>query len=111
MDHVNIDMCEYDSHEAMVERLRALEVSHPGLAKTGIIGKTVEGRDLLYIKVGHKSGVRSSVSVRVSEAWRSCATHSSCFFRLLTFPTDRTTATATATTAAEKNRVPLTETH
>ena len=53
VDHVNIDMCEYDSHEEMVGRLRALEVEHPGLAKTGIIGKTVEGRDLFYIKVSN----------------------------------------------------------
>ena len=53
MDRFDINMCEYDTHEEMVGRLRALEVEHPGLAKTGIIGKTVEGRDLFYIKVSN----------------------------------------------------------
>ena len=51
VDRVGIDMCRYDSHEELVGRLRAVEAEHPGLAKTGIIGKTVEGRDLFYIKV------------------------------------------------------------
>ena len=53
VDRFDINMCEYDTHEEMVGRLRALEVDHPGLAKTGIIGKTVEGRDLFYIKVSN----------------------------------------------------------
>ena len=53
VDRFDINMCKYDSHEEMVGRLRALEVEHPGLAKTGIIGKTVEGRDLFYIKVSN----------------------------------------------------------
>ena len=51
VDRFDIDMCKYDSHEEMVGRLRALEAEHPGLAKTGIIGKTVEGSDLIYVKV------------------------------------------------------------
>ena len=51
VDRFGIDMCKYDAHEEMVARLRALEAEHPGLARTGIIGKTVEGSDIFYIKV------------------------------------------------------------
>ena len=51
VDRFGLDMCKYDAHEEMVARLRALEVEHPGLARTGIIGKTVEGSDIFYIKV------------------------------------------------------------
>ena len=51
VDRFGIDMCKYEAHEEMVARLRALEVEYPGLARTGIIGKTVEGSDIFYIKV------------------------------------------------------------
>ena len=51
VDHVNINMCKYDSHQEMVDRLKALEEEAPHLAKTGIIGSSVKGKDLIYIKV------------------------------------------------------------
>ena len=96
-------MCEYDSHEEMAERLRALEVSHPGLAKTGIIGKTVEGRDLIYIKVGvgGSGGVRPGERGQRGEVTPLLA----LFPPLPSRPNDRERL------PAEKNRVPLTETH
>ena len=78
MDRVGIDMCRYDSHEELVGRLRALEAEHPGLAKTGIIGKTVEGRDLFYIKVRkQETHVQCHCTVSVyrwaARARRNCA--------------------------------------
>ncbi len=57
VDHVNINMCAYDTFDQMVDRLKRLELDHPHLAKTGIIGTSVKGRDLVYIKIS--SGVHN----------------------------------------------------
>ena len=57
-----IDMCRYESHEEMIGRLRNLEnrYGRQGLAKVGSIGKSVSGRDLVYIKISRNAtGPRS----------------------------------------------------
>ena len=50
-----IDMCRYDRHEEMVGRLRQLENRYGQLAKVGSIGKSVSGRDLVYIKISRNA--------------------------------------------------------
>ena len=46
-----IDMCEYETHEELIERLRQLERKYPGLAQVGSVGKSVKGREMVYIKI------------------------------------------------------------
>ena len=48
-------MCRYDRHEEMVGRLRQLENRYGQLAKVGSIGKSVSGRDLVYIKISRNA--------------------------------------------------------
>ena len=47
-------MCKYESHAEMVGRLRNLEYRYgkQGLAQVGTVGKSVQGRELVYIKIG-----------------------------------------------------------
>ena len=55
-------MCRYERHEEMISRLRNLEnrYGRQGLAKVGSIGKSVLGRDLVYIKISRNAtGTRS----------------------------------------------------
>ena len=55
-------MCRYERHEEMIGRLRSLENTYgrQGLAKVGSIGKSVLGRDLVYIRISRNAtGSRS----------------------------------------------------
>ena len=54
-----INMCSFESHEAMLQRLNALTNRYPALAQTGTIGRSKEGRDLAYIKISSNVGRRS----------------------------------------------------
>jgi hypothetical protein len=53
-----INMCSYDSHDDMLGRLEALAKRNPKLASVGSIGKSVEGRELAYIKISQNVGRR-----------------------------------------------------
>ena len=46
-------MCQYESHDGMASRLRDLEnrYGRQGLAKVGVVGNSVQGRSLVYIKI------------------------------------------------------------
>ena len=46
-----IDMCSYQSHQEMLGRLHSLERRFPRVAQVGTIGKSVEGRELAFIKI------------------------------------------------------------
>ncbi len=46
-----INMCKYESHEEMVNRLSRLSDQFPELARVGSIGRSVQGRPLVYIKI------------------------------------------------------------
>ena len=52
-----IDMCRYEKHGEMIGRLRSLERQYgrQGLVKIGSIGKSVSGRDLIYIKISRNA--------------------------------------------------------
>ena len=52
-----INMCRYESHDEMVAKLRNLEnrYGRQGLAKVGSVGKSVQGRDLIYIKISRNA--------------------------------------------------------
>ena len=52
-----IDMCRYEKHGEMVSRLRNLERQYgrQGLVKIGSIGKSVSGRDLIYVKISRNA--------------------------------------------------------
>ena len=54
-----INMCNYDSHESMVGRFEALAARNPQIATTGRVGKSKEGRDLVYIKISGDVSKRS----------------------------------------------------
>ena len=54
-----INMCSYDSHEAMFSRLDNLAKRNPQLAQVGTVGKSREGRDLYFIKISSNVGKRS----------------------------------------------------
>lgn len=41
----------YHSHEQLVSVLKGLEQQYPTIAKTGTIGQSVQGRDLIYLRV------------------------------------------------------------
>ena len=46
-------MCKYEGHDEMAARLRNLEnrYGRQGLAKVGVVGNSVQGRSLVYIKI------------------------------------------------------------
>jgi len=46
-----INMCDYESHEDMYRKLDTLAKTYPRLARLGTVGKSVQGRELLYIKI------------------------------------------------------------
>ncbi len=46
-----IDMCRYESHEQMIRKLQTLAARYPHLAAVGSVGKSVQGRDLIFIKI------------------------------------------------------------
>ena len=46
-----IDMCDYESHEEMVEKLESLAIQYPNFAMVGSVGNSVQGRPLAYIKI------------------------------------------------------------
>ena len=46
-----IDMCDYEGHEEMVEKLESLATQYPNLAMVGSVGNSVQGRPLAYIKI------------------------------------------------------------
>ena len=46
-----IDMCDYESHEEMVEKLESLATQYPNLALVSSVGSSVQGRPLAYIKI------------------------------------------------------------
>ena len=46
-----IDMCEYENHEEMVEKLESLAIKYPNLAMVGSVGNSIQGRPLAYIKI------------------------------------------------------------
>ncbi|XP_023346560.1 carboxypeptidase M [Eurytemora carolleeae] len=52
-------MCEYENQREMVDRLMQLQRNYPSLAKVGAIGKSVEGRSLVYIKISENVNQRS----------------------------------------------------
>jgi carboxypeptidase D len=54
-----INMCAYESHEAMLEKLHDLERRYPQLAQVGSVGRSVEGRDLAFIKISANVQQRS----------------------------------------------------
>lgn len=47
----DVNLENYHSHEELIATLKQLESDFPFIAKTGSIGKSVEGRDLMYIRV------------------------------------------------------------
>ena len=46
-----IDMCHYESHEEMLEKLESLATQYPNLALVSSVGNSVQGRSLAYIKI------------------------------------------------------------
>ena len=50
-------MCRYERHGEMISRLRNLERQYggQGLVKIGSIGKSVSGRDLVYVKISRNA--------------------------------------------------------
>lgn len=46
-----INMCDYEDHSRMISRLTRLAERFPGLAQIGAIGKSVQGKALVYIKI------------------------------------------------------------
>ena len=46
-----IDMCDYESHEEMLEKLESLATKYPNLAMVDSVGNSVQGRPLAYIKI------------------------------------------------------------
>ena len=53
-----IDMCGYQSHEEMVERLERLQTRFPNLVRVGSLGKSVRSRDLVYAKLSENVAQR-----------------------------------------------------
>jgi len=50
-DEGGINLCEYPDHADLLTGLDSLALKYPRLAATGSIGKSVEGKDLRYIKI------------------------------------------------------------
>ncbi|TRY63832.1 hypothetical protein TCAL_08292 [Tigriopus californicus] len=46
-----IEMCSYENHNGMLQKLNNLALQYPRLAQVGSVGKSVQGRDLAYIKI------------------------------------------------------------
>ena len=46
-----IDMCDYESHEEMLEKLESFATQYPNLAMVSSVGNSVQGRPLAYIKI------------------------------------------------------------
>ena len=53
-----IDMCDYQAHEEMVERLERLQTRFPNLVRVGSLGKSVRSRDLVYAKLSENVAQR-----------------------------------------------------
>lgn len=47
----DVKLEKYHSHEDLVLSLQQLEKDFPSIAKTGSIGQSVEGRDLMYVRI------------------------------------------------------------
>ncbi|CAB4055797.1 CPD [Lepeophtheirus salmonis] len=47
-----INMCDYESHEELVYKLKELSIRFPELCEIGTIGQSEEGRLLVYAKLG-----------------------------------------------------------
>lgn len=54
-----INMCNYQNHEQMVQRLTRLAERFPNLAQMGSVGKSAQGRSLNYIKISNNVNRRS----------------------------------------------------
>lgn len=46
-----VQLHKYHSHEELTAIFKTLERNFPAIAKTGIIGKSVQGRDLIYLHI------------------------------------------------------------
>lgn len=46
-----IDMCQYEKHNAMLQKLNNLALQYPQLAQVGSVGLSVQGKELAYIKI------------------------------------------------------------
>ena len=46
-----LDVCSYQPHRELLARLRLLERRHPNLVRTASLGRSVEGRDIAYVKI------------------------------------------------------------
>ena len=46
-----INMCNYENHRGMIAKLQSLAKRYPKLAKYNTVGKSVQGRQLGYIKI------------------------------------------------------------
>jgi len=55
----NIDMCSYESHRQMIDKLMRLQQLYPSIAKVDTIGRSVQGRHLAYIKLSSNVNQRS----------------------------------------------------
>eukprot|EP00095_Tigriopus_kingsejongensis_P002182 maker-scaffold2006_size22768-snap-gene-0.7 protein:Tk02182 transcript:maker-scaffold2006_size22768-snap-gene-0.7-mRNA-1 annotation:"carboxypeptidase d" len=54
-----INMCSYESHQDMINKLTALVARYPDMAQIGTVGKSVQGRDLVFIKISSNVTERS----------------------------------------------------
>jgi len=50
-DEDGLNLCQYQDHGQLLMGLDSLALKYPRLATTGSIGKSVEGRDLRYVKI------------------------------------------------------------
>merc|ERR1719242_2549660 len=55
----NIEMCRYESHREMVDRFMRIQSNFPHIAKVGSIGRSVQGRQLVYLKLSANPETRS----------------------------------------------------
>ena len=55
----NIDTCRYESHREMVDRFMRIQSNFPHIAKVGSIGRSVQGRQLVYLKLSANPESRS----------------------------------------------------
>jgi len=55
----DINMCRYETHREMIQKLQDLERNNPRLVKVGSIGKTDQGRPLVYVKISNNVEKRS----------------------------------------------------
>lgn len=52
---------QYHQYPEIVSYLKSLEVEHPDLVKTQVLGKTVENRDIMSIRIGLNSNAQKPV--------------------------------------------------